>query len=182
MTNEQQYAEMQRRNAASLELLKSKGGQVTWELSGRKQTEQEKLASPHAGSAYTIKDDSPSKPTPKEQPPPAPTPQPAPAPVPQPNPTAAPAPIKSPALAGLGAAGPSQEFKPIGMGAAPTSPLIPATPAPAAGPAGAGIIQLGGMEPGPGFVEGGIGGNLRALGQRRLPEMSMALAGLQRLY
>lgn len=41
----------------------------------------------------------------------------------------------------------------------------------------------GNMEPGPGFVESGVGaGALRALGQRRLPEQSMALAGLQRAY
>ena len=116
------------------------------------------------------------------QPPPAPAQQ----PTPQPAPAAAPA---AAAMSGLANAAPSPAatpmptFSPItGGGGAPTSQLMGNAP-PTAGAAGSGAIMLGGMEPGPGFVEGGEGaGALRGLGQRRPPETSMALAGLSRAY
>lgn len=85
----------------------------------------------------------------------------------------------SPATQGLAAAAPS------GGADLPFSPITAS-----GGSMGVGNAQsipgptiMGGMEPGGGFIEGGqVAGQLRALGQRRPPDMSMALAGLSRAY
>lgn len=112
---------------------------------------------------------------------------PAPAAAPTPTPAPSPATAALGGLAGAGGGSPAaaSEFKPITSGGATgTSSLIPSAPSPdSAGSQGGGIVSQGGMIPGPGFVESGAGaGALRGLGQRRLPEQSMALAGLSRAY
>ena len=114
----------------------------------------------------------------------------APAPPPQASPASNPGPASA-ALSGLSSAGPApppepaaKDFPSLVGGAGGSSSLMPTTPSPdSAGAAGSGIITQGGMIPGPGFVESGMGaGALRGLGQRRPPQESMALAGLSRAY